>query len=360
LDYSKHYELLIARARKRLLTGYVEVHHVQPLCMGGADVAINKVRLTPEEHYVAHQLLYKMHSSVRGLAYALVAMTGNPHGARKNKLYGWIRRQNAIGVSIESRERWQNEDYRAKHRAAMAIVFARPEHRVKMSRVRKGRVKSDQERANIAEAGRDRAPRSICGEALERIRTANRENAAARKASGSYLVSAQKTKETRIKNGSYEFSVEHRTNIAMAGKGRVITDDQRAKISVALKGRKKSPEHVAKVAASNKKPAAPTPTPEQLAQRKAERSAHCSEWQKGRVLPDEHKAKIAAGLTQAYVNGRRGALSKLSDDDVRAIRALLQQPGIMQKEIAARYGISQGSLSELKSGKSYRHVKSYI
>lgn len=356
MDYFKHYERLIARARGRELIGYVEVHHVLPTCMGGADVAANKVKLTPEEHYLAHQLLCKMHPAVKGLAYAVVAMTGNPYGRRQNKLYGWIRRRVALHASIESAARWQDPSYRAKHQASMAVVHADPTYRAKLSKVHKGRVMSPQWRANIADAGRNRAPRKIQGQALERVRAANRKNAEVRKANGGYLVSAQKTKETRIQNGSYEFSVEHRANIGKAGKGRVISDEQRAKISAAHKGRKKSPEHVAKVAAANRKPRPPAPTPEQIAQRKAERSARHSEWQKGRVLPEDHKAKISAGLALAYANGRRGAHCKLSDDDVRTIRLLLQQPGTLQKEIALRYGISQGALSDLKSGKSYRHI----
>jgi hypothetical protein len=357
MDYSKHYHRLIERARNRVLTGYFEVHHVLPRCMGGTDDAINKVALTAEEHYVAHQLLCKMYPAVKGLAYAALAMTGNPYGARRNKLYGWIRRRVALHTSIESTARWQDPRYREKHQAAMRVVQADPAYRAMLSARFKGRIKSPQERANIAAAGRNRARRIILGPAVERIRTANRKNAAARKASGAYLISAQKTKETRIKNGSYQFSVEHRANIGKAGIGRIISDNHRAKISAALKGRKKSPEHVAKVAASLRKPLPPPPTPEQLAQRKAERSARCSAWQKGRVLPNGHKAKIAGGLALAYANGRRGAQSKLTDDDVRAIRIMLQQPGIVQKEIALRYGISQGSISELKWGRSYRHVK---
>ena len=37
MDYKKHYNALIERARGRELDAYVEWHHVIPKCMGGKD-----------------------------------------------------------------------------------------------------------------------------------------------------------------------------------------------------------------------------------------------------------------------------------------------------------------------------------
>jgi hypothetical protein len=78
--------------------------------MGGGDEPGNLVRLTPEEHYVAHQLLVKMHSGKGKLIYAVRAMTMNApnHGGNrsKNKLYGWIQRR---FVELKKRERHQRK-----------------------------------------------------------------------------------------------------------------------------------------------------------------------------------------------------------------------------------------------------------
>lgn len=60
MNYKKHYDLPITRGKNRMLEGYVERHHIIPRCMGGTDDLENLVDLTPEEHYVAHQLLVKM------------------------------------------------------------------------------------------------------------------------------------------------------------------------------------------------------------------------------------------------------------------------------------------------------------
>ena len=48
--------------------GYVERHHILPKCVGGGDESENLVPLTPEEHYLAHQLLVKMHPDNHRLA----------------------------------------------------------------------------------------------------------------------------------------------------------------------------------------------------------------------------------------------------------------------------------------------------
>ena len=221
MNYQAHYERLIQRARDRVLGGYVERHHVLPKCLGGTDDSDNLVQLTPEEHYVAHQLLHKIHPNCAGLAYAMVAMTGNPWGRRSNKLYGWVRAKWSEARSTDMKELWLDPEYREKHKAAMQKVFDNPEFGAKISKANKGRVKSEQERANIAEAGRNREPRVFSEQARANMSAARLRTWEERRAAGDHLTIAKKTRETRIKNGSYEFSAEHRANIGAAGLGRV-------------------------------------------------------------------------------------------------------------------------------------------
>lgn len=94
MNYSHHYNQLIKNANKRNTDVYTESHHIIPRCMGGSDEKTNLVNLTPEEHYVAHQLLIKIYPENRKLIYAAVMMCVSSKGARpKNKLYGWLRRK---------------------------------------------------------------------------------------------------------------------------------------------------------------------------------------------------------------------------------------------------------------------------
>lgn len=94
MDYKKHYDLLIERAKARQLIGYVERHHIVPRCMGGSNSKSNLVKLTAEEHYVAHQLLVKMYPENDSLAYAVYKMTiTSKVMKRNNKSYGWVKRK---------------------------------------------------------------------------------------------------------------------------------------------------------------------------------------------------------------------------------------------------------------------------
>lgn len=59
--YLTWYENLVAKAKARpFLDGYVERHHVIPVCFGGNNKAENIITLTAREHYIAHLLLWKM------------------------------------------------------------------------------------------------------------------------------------------------------------------------------------------------------------------------------------------------------------------------------------------------------------
>jgi hypothetical protein len=98
MNYIRIYNQLIDRARNRDLVGYGEKHHVIPRCLGGDDSKENLVKLTPEEHYVAHQLLIKMYPNNHALAKAAAMMISN---RPTNKMYGWIRRRFSIAKSIE-------------------------------------------------------------------------------------------------------------------------------------------------------------------------------------------------------------------------------------------------------------------
>jgi hypothetical protein len=94
MNYRKHYDLLIERAKTRTLDCYFERHHVVPRCIGGTDDKENLVELTPEEHFVAHQLLIKMYPDVDALVYAANKMTvASTTLKRNNKRYGWLKRR---------------------------------------------------------------------------------------------------------------------------------------------------------------------------------------------------------------------------------------------------------------------------
>lgn len=95
MNYQAIYDNLILKARTRIFEDgiYFELHHIVPRCLGGTDGESNLAKLTAEEHYVAHQLLVKLHPGNTRLIYAVRCMAVGGNGKRvNNKLYGWLRK----------------------------------------------------------------------------------------------------------------------------------------------------------------------------------------------------------------------------------------------------------------------------
>ena len=95
MDYKHHYNKLVARAKSRVLRDYFETHHIIPKCLGGSNDRENLVALTPEEHFLAHQLLVKIYNNHKLVYAANMMCISSPTTKRNNKLYGWLRRRMA-------------------------------------------------------------------------------------------------------------------------------------------------------------------------------------------------------------------------------------------------------------------------
>jgi hypothetical protein len=94
MNYKKHYDKLMEKSKQRTLEGYVEKHHIIPRCLGGTDDIANIAILTPEEHFLAHQLLVKIYPKSSPLVKAVAIMTAHQTQQRaNNKLFGWLRRR---------------------------------------------------------------------------------------------------------------------------------------------------------------------------------------------------------------------------------------------------------------------------
>ena len=138
MNYQKIYNSLIERARSRVLEAgiYFEKHHVLPRCLGGSDDFENIVKLTAEEHYIAHQLLVKLNPDHHGLISAAIKMRGNPYAKLpNNKTFGWLRR---------------------RHANAMSKRVVSEETRKKVGEFHKGKIVSEETRRKQSEAAKNR------------------------------------------------------------------------------------------------------------------------------------------------------------------------------------------------------------
>jgi hypothetical protein len=218
-----------------VLGGYLERHHVVPRCMGGGNEKANLVELTPEEHYVAHQLLVKKHPFHLGLVRAAHIMSQKHPG---NRVYGWMRRRYAkllrgnkyrLGkkfsaetlekMSASQTGRKHTEETKAKIGEAHAGKVLSPEYRAKISATLTGRpvVRSAEGTARIAAAARKR------------------------------MLSDANPWRCSAKRGP--LSAVTRAKIGEALRGRHSSEATKKKLSLAKRGKKHSAEHAARLTA---------------------------------------------------------------------------------------------------------------
>jgi hypothetical protein len=154
MDYQAHYNRLVERAKNRTVEGYVERHHILPRCMGGTNDKANIVPLTPEEHYVAHQLLVKIYPCVGGLVAAIKYMSDNTYAGntgkkvRNNKMYGWLRKKVSKYLSELTRGKKQSPEHVAKRINAIITsgILKKPLSEQHIASLKMGKLKEREKR----------------------------------------------------------------------------------------------------------------------------------------------------------------------------------------------------------------------
>lgn len=186
--------------------------------MGGSDGKGNRVNLTPEEHYLAHQLLVRIYPEIRGLVIAAATMArDNRNGKRSNnKLYGWLRRRAAEAASINSAGRKHSEAAKANIRDGIANSQARRDY----YESRRGKPRSAETRKKISDATK----------VSESAKMARAKLAASK-------IGVPRSEETKRKVGAHFAGKKH-------------SEEHKKAISESLTGKKKTAEHVAKVSAA--------------------------------------------------------------------------------------------------------------
>lgn len=266
----------MGRASRENRRGYVEKHHVIPRCLGGTDDPDNLVRLTAREHFLAHQLLVKIHPGVRGLSWALVLMCGKIKYA-KGRHYEWARKAAAKDVSRDRKGVAQKmTEGRLRQYEARKGKPLSPEHRAKMSAANKGKILSEETKKKLSDAAKKRPPPSP--ETLEKLRVRMLGNSISKGVRQKPHVTQELSK--RMKGKTFRL-------------GTKVTDETKKKISLWLTGRTPSLETRARISASN------------------------------RVL---------------------------SDDQIRGVKRDYRETSLTQKQIGAKYGLSQPEVSRIVRG----------
>lgn len=242
MNYQLHYDRLIARAKSRSLSGYVERHHIIPRCIGGGNSPDNIVKLTPEEHYVAHQLLIRIYPNQLRLAHAALMMASRCSG---NKPYGWLRKANSLAMKGNKRSAGRVLSDDAKRRIGKVHIGNKwasgrvlsEESRKKISDALRGKAKSEEHRKKLSEARIQKPNLSAKGVPVPKD---------VREKISASLSGRKQSQETIAKRSS---SLIGRPGPQL---GKPRTEEDRAKISAALRGRPKSAETKARMSEAQK------------------------------------------------------------------------------------------------------------
>jgi len=151
MNYIKIYDSLIKKAQTASLTRYTEKtdgiyyenHHILPRCMGGDNTDNNMILLTPEEHFLAHLLLIKLHPDIYYLYLSIQIMIGSGKYIKNNKIYGAMKRKISVFVKEHGMP---------------------PETRKKISISKKGKKFTQTHKDNLSAARMGRSWESLFGE----------------------------------------------------------------------------------------------------------------------------------------------------------------------------------------------------
>jgi len=148
MDYLKHYNNLVEKAKKRILKKgeYFEKHHIVPKSEGGSNELVNLVKLTAREHFLAHWLLYRADPESTSTAHSFWRMC---RGRGKVLPENWI--------VISSRV---YEEARLAHSKAISKELKgrkkTPEHVAKVVAANIGRKRTTEAKLKMSEAAKKR------------------------------------------------------------------------------------------------------------------------------------------------------------------------------------------------------------
>lgn len=242
MNYLAIYTRIIDSARGRSVIGYCEKHHIVPRCIGGGNEKANIVKLTAEEHFVAHQLLVKINPGHSGLALAAVKMSG---GCQNNKSYGWLRRKLADALRGHTYNVGRKAGEETKRKMSMSRTGSKrtEETKKKMGAWQVGRTLSDETKKKISETKKAAPPQKRNPHTLE----ARKKMSVAAKGRIRTPEEIQKLRDAWKPSSTPK---ETAMKISAALKGRPKSPEHRAKLSAARLGTKASPETRAKIKAA--------------------------------------------------------------------------------------------------------------
>lgn len=159
-------EFIDSRRGVTLPEPYVHNHHIIPVSVGGVDDDYNRIRLSYEDHWIAHKLLAEENPDNEKLVKAFTSL-----GTLEQFVTKHIRRYDKVLGSTFTR----SEEIRKKISERQKGKVLSEETRRKISESNRGKVRTEEQRQNIAKGQLghtlpEEAKKSISEKAKERLK----------------------------------------------------------------------------------------------------------------------------------------------------------------------------------------------
>jgi len=147
MEYKRIHDLIIERAKTRVLDGYGENHHIIPKCLGGDDDISNIVKLTAREHFIIHKLLSEIYPENTSLFRAYWLMANKVKSSIQERNYGVGNREyerlriefsKVNSESMKGNKYWEGRTHTEESKKKMSREFSES-HRRKLSESAKKR-----------------------------------------------------------------------------------------------------------------------------------------------------------------------------------------------------------------------------
>ena len=155
IHHLKQYYKFIENLKNQIVEGYVEVHHIIPVSLGGTNNPTNLIKLTSRQHFIAHWILAKALGGLAARAFFMMSNLGK-YGKVNSVVYENARCEYSKLVSEQMRikpiVRVFTEEYRAKLSKAKKGRKLSLETRKKISDCQRGAKSSEETRKKISES----------------------------------------------------------------------------------------------------------------------------------------------------------------------------------------------------------------
>ena len=155
--YTRWYINIVAKARVKRRSGYLETHHIIPRSLGGDNSRSNLVDLTAREHYICHLLLVRMlEGQDRGKMVAAAHCLINRRGPNKSeivpnsRIYQKLKVEFSIVQRINRLGTKHSDEVKQKIGASRTGIKHTEETRAKLSAIASSRILSEETKAKMS------------------------------------------------------------------------------------------------------------------------------------------------------------------------------------------------------------------